>query len=88
MSYKDLKKAQAKRIEKEAAKAAKEAKGKGKRSWKRKRAILVADALEPEADAPEADAPEAEAEADAEPEVDALEPNAKLMQMRKALART
>jgi hypothetical protein len=46
MSYKDLKEAQAKRAEKEAAK---EAKGKGKRGRKRKSDALRADAPEPNA---------------------------------------
>jgi multidrug resistance efflux pump len=43
ISYKDLKEAQAKRANKEAAK---EAKGKGKRSRKRKSTALEADVLE------------------------------------------
>jgi multidrug resistance efflux pump len=46
ISYEDLEEARAKRANKEAAK---EAKGKGKCSRKRKSAILEADALEPNA---------------------------------------
>ncbi|KAH8645540.1 hypothetical protein BGZ60DRAFT_438490 [Tricladium varicosporioides] len=50
MSYKDLEEARVKRIEKEAAK---EAKGKNKRSRKRKRATPEIYMSEPEADVPE-----------------------------------
>ena len=46
ISYKDLEEARAKHANKEAAK---EAKGKGKYSWKCKSATLEVDALEPNA---------------------------------------
>ncbi|KAJ8069800.1 hypothetical protein OCU04_000216 [Sclerotinia nivalis] len=47
MSYENLEEVRVKCAEKEAAKEAKEAKGKGKRGRKRKSAVLEAEAPEP-----------------------------------------